>query len=85
MAKKSETSKSVAMSEMGAVRPGTLELVFKRDVSIESIHKGVEAAARWHGCTPCGLNGIDLRFRVQDPIFEVFSEIEDLKDINVYR
>ena len=54
MAKKQEAAKNVAISEMGTIRPGTLELVFERDISIESIHKGVEAAVRWHGCTPRG-------------------------------
>ena len=84
MAKKQEAAKNVAISEMGTIRPGTLELVFERDISIESIHKGVEAAVRWHGCTPCGLNGLDLRFRVQNPAFEAFKDVKGLSDINVY-
>jgi hypothetical protein len=85
MAKKIEAAKNVAMSEMGAARPGTLELVFERDIKIESIHKGVEAAFRWHGCTPCGMNGFDLRLRAQNPAFDAFKEVEGLRDINVYR
>ena len=85
MAKQAELSKNVAMSEMGRARPGTLELVFDRDIKIQSIHKAVEAAVRWHGCTPCGLNGIDLRFRGQDPLFDVFREVDGLLDINIYR
>jgi len=85
MAKQREAEKNVAMSEMGAARPGTLELVFERDIKIDSIHKAMEAAFRWHGCIACGLNGIDLRFRAQNPAFDAFREIEGLQDINVYR
>ena len=85
MARKAEVAKDVGISEMGKIRPGTLEMVFKRDVNIKSIQDATIAAFRWHGCTPCGLNGLDLRFRVQDPVFEVFNEIEGLTDINVYR
>ena len=85
MAQKPEAAKNVAISEIGTARPGTLELVFERDIKIESIHKAVEAAFRWHGCIACGLNGLDLRFRVQDPMFEAFNDVKGLRDINVYR
>jgi hypothetical protein len=85
MAKEKAITQNLASSELGKIRPGTLELVFERDIKLENIHKAVEAAVRWHGCAPCGLNGIDLRFRVQDPAFEVFNKIEGLQDINVYR
>jgi len=85
MAKKLEAAKNVAVSEMGPIRPGTLELVFERDIKVDSIHKALEAAFRWHGCIACGLNGLDLRFRIQDPAFEVFNQVEGLRDVNVYR
>ena len=85
MAKQVEAKKELALSDVGAIRPGTLELVFRRDIGVESIHKAVEAAFRWHGCIACGLNGLDLRFRAQDPVFDVFKEVEGLQDINVYR
>ena len=85
MAKAKEAATNIATSELSKIRPGTLELVFERDIKLESIHKAVEAAVRWHGCIACGLNGIDLRFRVQDPAFDVFNKIEGLQDINVYR
>ena len=85
MQKKAESAKPVATSEFGRLRPGTLELVFERDIKVESLHKAVLAAVRWNGCTPCGLNGLDLRFRLQDPVFEVFNEVEGLRDINVIR
>ena len=85
MAKKLEAAKNVAVSEMGPIRPGTLELVFERDIKVDSIHKALEAAFRWHGCIACGLNGLDLRFRIQDPAFEVFNAVEGLRDVNVYR
>lgn len=85
MAKQAEAAKNLGTSELGRARPGTLELVFDRNIKIESIHKAVEAAVRWHGCVACGLNGLDLRFRIQDPVFEVFNEVQGLRDINVYR
>ncbi len=85
MAKKLEAAKNLPKSEIGSIRPGTLELVFERDIKADSIHKALETAFRWHGCTACGLNGLDLRFRVQDPVFEIFNKIEGLRDINVYR
>lgn len=85
MSKATEAAKNISISEMGKARPGTLELVFDRKVKIDDIHKAIKVAVGWHGCTACGLNGLDLRFRVQDPVFEVFNEIEALRDINVYR
>ncbi len=85
MAKETEAVKNTSISEMGEIRPGTLELVFDRSVKIDDIHKAVEVAVGWHGCVACGLNGIDLRFRVQDPVFEVFNKIKTIRDINVYR
>ena len=85
MAKKAEAAKEIAASEMSRVRPGTLELVFDREIKVDSLHKAVDAALRWHGCIACGLNGIDIRFRLQDPVFEVFNEVEGIRDINVYR
>ena len=85
MAKEKEVTKNLATSELGKIRPGTLELIFERDIKLASIHKAVEAAVGWHGCPACGLNGFDLRFRVQDPAFEVFNKIEGLQDINVFR
>jgi len=85
MTKDKELAKNVAVSELGKIRPGTLELVFDRAIKIDSIHKAVEVALGWHGCPACGLNGIDIRIRVQDPAFEVFNKVEGLRDINVYR
>ena len=85
MARKAEATRDVAVSKMGRIQPGTLEMVFKRDVNIKSIQEATVAAFRWHGCVACGLNCMDLRFRAQDPVFELFNEIEGLTDINVYR
>lgn len=85
MSKEKELAKNVAVSELGKIRPGTLELVFDKSVKVDNIHKAIEVALGWHGCTTCGLNGIDIRMRVQDPIFEVFNQVEGLRDINVYR
>lgn len=85
MPKETEAAKNISISEIGKARPGTLELVFDRKVKIDDIHKAIEVAVGWHGCPACGLNGIDLRFRVQDPVFEVFNKIETIRDINVYR
>lgn len=85
MAKKAEVAKQLAASEMGRLRPGTLELVFDRNITVDSLHKAVDTALKWHGCVACGLNGIDLRFRIQDPVFEVFNEVKGLRDINVFR
>jgi hypothetical protein len=85
MAKAREALKQQAMSEIGRFRPGTVELVFNSDIKIDSLHKAIEYAVRFHGCTPCGLNGLDLRFRGQDPIFDQFKEIDGLRDVNVYK
>ena len=85
MGKEPEVTKQVAMSEIGRFRPGTVELVFDRDVKVDSLHKALLATVRWHGCVACGLNGLDLRFRGQDPVFEQFKDIEGLRDVNIYR
>ena len=85
MSKKPDAVQPGVTSDIGKLRPGTLELVFEREIKLESLHKGVAAAARWNGCIACGLNGIDLRIRIQDPVFEVFNGVEGLRDINVIR
>lgn len=82
---KEKEAANLGVSQIGRIRPGTLELVFQRDIKIDSIHKAVDAAMKWHGCLACGMNGLDLRFRPQEVYFEAFSHIEGLRDINVYR
>jgi hypothetical protein len=85
MGKEGSTRAIAEKGEIGGLRRGTVELVFDREVNVESLQKALLATVRWYGCVACGLNGLDLRFRDQDPLFEQFKDIEGLRDINVYR
>lgn len=47
------------------VRRVTLDV--EREVSSEDLHGLLDRVLQLHGCTGCGLVGIDVRFRVPDP------------------
>ena len=70
---------------MGRFRPGTVELVFEPNIRREVVQKTVELAFREHGCTECGMNGLDLLIRAQDPIIDRFKGLKGLMDVKVYR
>jgi hypothetical protein len=77
---------NTALTGIGNLRPGTLELVVAPGISAKDVHKVIDATLEVHGCLACGLNGLDLRIRTQDPVLlEKFRDIEGVKDVNIYR
>lgn len=77
---------TAAMTGIGNLRPGTLELVVAPDMAARDLHKVLDTVFDLHGCSACGLNGLDLRLRTQDPvILERFRGIEGVRDVNIYR
>jgi hypothetical protein len=64
---------------MAAKRIATLDV--EREVSSEDLHALLDRVLDLHGCTACGLVGIDLRFRVPDDLEEELhpSKFEGLR------
>lgn len=86
MSQESQVEPTAAITGIGNLRPGTLELVIAPDMAARDLHKLLDTVFDLHGCSGCGLNGLDLRLRPQDPvIYERFRGIEGVRDVNIYR
>jgi len=71
---------------LGGLRPGTVQFTVREGVGIKNLHLVLDRLVRLHGCIACGLNGIDLRFRVQDSmLFEKFRDIGEVQDVMILR
>jgi hypothetical protein len=71
---------------IGVLKPGTLQVTVSRQVTRDDLHTLIDRIAKQHGCMACGLGGLDLVIRTQDPIFDVISEgIASIKEVSVYR
>ena len=82
MANKILAERKLRKLDFGGLRPGALQLVVQRGVKAESLHVALDKILDEHGCPTCGLNGLDVNIRVQDPIFEDFSKISGVADIS---
>ena len=75
-----------AESGIGSLRAGTVQFVIEEGIKADSLHEIIDRVIGLHGCTACGLAGIDLRFRVRDNIlFEKFEKIQGLHDVIIQR
>lgn len=89
--KKTEAVSSKAVSSkaelgIGSLRPGTVQFVVEEGIYAKSLHKIIDQVINLHGCTACGLSGIDLRFKVRDNIlFEKFEKIDGIVDVTIQR
>ncbi len=79
-------SRAVASLGLGQLRPGTVAVTVDEGIAAKSLHELLDRVIGLHGCTTCGLSGIDLRFRVRDRlIFERFKDIPGVADVAVIR
>jgi len=72
------------LAGIGGLRPGTLQLTFKEDIAAKSVHEALDRIFKLHGCISCGLLGIDIRLRVEDPILGKFRDINGLIDAHIF-
>lgn len=69
---------------LGGLRPGTVALVVKEGIPAKSLHDILDRITNLHGCSACGLAGLDLHFRVEDGrLAEKFSGIEGLGNVTI--
>ncbi|MCS3798487.1 hypothetical protein [Niastella sp. OAS944] len=74
-----------AHAGIGGLRPGTIQLTFKEGIVAKSVHESLDRIFKLHGCIGCGLLGIDLRLRIEDPIFSKLRDIDGLIDATIFR
>lgn len=71
---------------IGVLRPGTVQVTVSEQVTQADLHNIIDKVIIQHGCLPCGLAGIDLVIRPQDPrIIKAFEDIPAVKEVTVYR
>lgn len=54
------------MSDSGKLGRGTLKVQVSEKVTADDLHKLLDRVLNLHGCTTCGLAGIDLHLRGDD-------------------
>jgi hypothetical protein len=88
MAEKKPIESAAKASELGVgvLRPGTMKLVVQEGIAAKDLHAIVDRVINLHGCTNCGLGGIDLLVRVRDQmLFDRFKDIQGLHDVTLMR
>jgi hypothetical protein len=89
MAEQTEATKMRATESftgVGALRSGTVQFTVKEGISAESVHSMLDRLFDLHGCTVCGLVGLDVLIRGQDRlIFEKFQGIDGMQDVTILR
>jgi hypothetical protein len=64
------------------IRPGLIQVAFKEGINADAIHRIIDQIFKEVGCTACGLNGFDLRFRVDDERFaQKFRNVEGVAHV----
>ncbi len=76
---------SIAESGLGGLRPGAIQLTLRNAPSAKSIHAALDKIFRLHGCPTCGLNGLDIRLRPQEVLFNEFQDLPEVMDIQRIR
>lgn len=62
-----------------------LDISLAGSVKAETVHAALDRIFEMAGCRACGLVGIDLTFRGDDPILERFADLEGIRSIEVGR
>lgn len=88
----SEVEKSAAAGAtasafgVGRLNPGSLQVTVSSKVNQKHLHDLVDAIINQHGCIACGLAGLDIVIRPQDPrIIEGFQHISEVRDVSIIR
>lgn len=71
---------------VGRLKPGSLVVTVGSKVAPKNLHDITDAIIKQHGCLACGLGGLDILIRAQDPrILEGFQHIAEVKDVTIVR
>ncbi|MEQ1601163.1 MAG: hypothetical protein HOP04_04060 [Methylophilaceae bacterium] len=71
---------------VGRLRPGTVQVTVGSRISPKNLHDIIDSIINLHGCLACGLGGLDVLLRPQDPrILEGFQNIPEVKDVVIIR
>jgi hypothetical protein len=63
-----------------------VEVVLEDGINRENLNRILDEIMKMHGCTNCGLAGIDLSFRIRDRFpYEKIADIKELVDISFQR
>ena len=70
----------------GQLRPGAVQVTVKDTIQRQELTKLIETIADLHGCRGCGLGGLDVVIRPEDPrIKDAFRDLENVVDVAVLR
>ena len=68
------------------LKPGALQVTVGANVTKKHLYEIIDQITRQHGCLACGLGGLDIVIRPQDPrIMEGFLNIPEVKDVVIFR
>ena len=71
---------------VGTLRPGSVTVITQAGVSLKSLHEVITQVVGLHGCTTCGLGGIDFRIIPEEEfVAEKISGIEGIRTVVVGR
>ncbi|MCC7504962.1 MAG: hypothetical protein IT259_06670 [Saprospiraceae bacterium] len=69
------------LSTFGKLRPGAVRVSVKRDIKSDELHAALDRILELHGCTGCGMNGLDIMFRQLPPINELFRDFKNIAGV----
>ena len=69
-------------SPITGLQSRTLHVTVEPNIKAEAVHAALDKIFEMNGCTVCGLNGLEVRWRVRDPLTEVFKGIEGIAAID---
>lgn len=83
---KAKEEKFSVASSVGALRPGIAVFHVEEGIQLQALQDILKRVVNLHGCTSCGLAGLDLYFRVPDPLLnEKFRDIGGLRNVEIIR
>lgn len=71
---------------VGRLNSGSVQVTVSTKVTQKNLHDIIDVITKQHGCMACGLGGLDIVIRTQDPrIIEDFQHIAEVKDVAIIR
>ena len=84
MAKEIANANQSKLQPVGRLRPGGIQLTVDRNVKADQVHAALDKIFEMHGCTPCGLNGLDIYLRHSTPLMDAFKGFEGIAAVEQY-
>jgi hypothetical protein len=71
---------------LGRLKPGSVVVTVGNQINHQTLHEIIDTLLGEHGCLTCGLGGLDIIIRHQDPrILDAFHQIPAVRDVTVVR